>query len=399
MNSDQINLPQTKGEIEQRIQIDCIEIKQPIGVFYTASIPYDELIAISTVDTRRIADEEKAGKDGIYTLLGIQRKLDKKREKEISQYVNTWDACFPTSIILSVPERCAEYNEKSKKLTLHAYKDPNDRKNDVGYNEIASVLDGQHRIAGLKGYKGVDSFEVNVSIFLELDSATEAYIFSVVNQAQTKVNKSLVYDLYSLATTRSPQRVCHQIAVMLNDENRSPFKNKIKRLGSALPNTARVSITQAAFVEALLKLMSYPQALAMEDRDIYMRGKKPKLSDEKQKKSLIFREMMIQEKDAEIAAVLWNYFSAVKERWPKAWPSEDTGIMLSKTNGFMALMRFLKDIYETKNKYGSVISQKEFKAVLDSINLKDSDFTTDNFPPGTSGEAALYKELKSRAKM
>lgn len=389
-------LPLTTGAQRGYIELDCIEVSQPLGVFYSAVIPHDELIAISYVDTRRIRESES--RTELETLLGIQRELKSNREKELQQYVNTFDACFPTAVILSVPQRCAVLDETNKILTLKSYEDNDYPDNNVEFSRIASVLDGQHRIAGLEGYKGTDQpFQINVSIFLELDPSTEAYIFSVVNQAQTKVNKSLVYDLYSLATTRSPQRLCHQIAVTLNDKEGSPFRNKIKRLGSASPNTQKVSITQAAFVEALLKHISYPQSMAVNDRDLYMKGKTPKVEDDKQRRKLIFREMMIEEEDAPLTAIIWNYFNAVSERWPRAWFNKDQGIMLSKTNGFMALMQFLKDIYLAKDKLNQVISKKEFLEVLRKIDLDDEDFTVDNYKPGSSGQSALYRDLKQRS--
>lgn len=395
METENYELIVTDGEKKGWIIVDCIQLEQPIGLFYSASIPYNELIAISHVDTRRIKERESHEKDDIDTLLGIQRKLDPKREKELRQYVNTYDACFPTSIILSIPERCVEYDSDNKKLTISRFEDEENSEMSVEYRKIASVLDGQHRIAGLQGYvKSENKFDVNVSIFLELDSATEAYIFSIVNQAQTKVNRSLVYDLYSLAISRSPQKLCHQIAVTLNDEDDSPFKNKIKRLGTALPSTKKVSITQAAFVESLLKHISYPRKLAVEDRDRYLRDKKPIIEDERQRKKLIFREMMIDEKDAQLTAIIWNYFTAVRLRWPNAWDSEDQGIMLSKTNGFMALMRFIKDIYVHQNRYNEVISSDDFLSILNNVDMEDKDFNTDKFIPGSSGESALYRALK-----
>jgi len=70
--------------------------------------------------------------------------------------------------------------------------------------------------------------------------------------------------------------------------------------------------------------------------------------------------------------------------------------MLSKTNGFMALMRFLKDIYIDLERIGSIISKSQFSHVFSQINLTDADFTVDNYKPGTSGESALYKDLKKQ---
>lgn len=396
MNTSNREIPLSDEEFRGEIEIDCIEVKQPIGSFYSGSIKYSDLISISRVDTRRIVEETQQ-ENGFETLLGIQRRLSPKREKELQQYVNTYDACFPTAIILSIPERCAQYIEDTKTLVLKSYKDDYNPDASVSFDKIASVLDGQHRIAGLKGYHGELDFEVNVSIFLELDPALEAYIFSVVNQAQTKVNKSLVYDLYSLATSRSPQRLCHQIAVALNQEKESPFHNKIKRLGSASPITKKVAITQAAFVEALLRHISFPEALAVEDRDKYMRNKKPRYPNANEKKKMIFRELMLNENDALLTAIVWNYFDAVARRWPDAWYGEDKGQMLSKTNGFMALFKFLRDVYLHLGKENELVSVDEFLSIFIGINIPDDQFNVDVYKPGGAGESALYRDLKEQS--
>lgn len=388
--TDNTMLPFTESARNEEFTVACIPVTQPLGTFFIASIPHDKLLEITYSDVRRVEKEEAGSID---TMLGIQRRISPSRVKELQQYVNTFDACFPTAIILSIPERCIEYDGNG----LRIFSSPSTSEDDEGvpYGKIAQILDGQHRIKGLEGYKGKEPFQLNVSIFVDLDAASEAYIFSVVNQAQTKVNKSLVYDLYSLAIARSPQKLCHQVAVQLNETQGSPFYRKIKRLGVAGPKTDAVAITQAAFVDALMKHISHPQSLATADRDLYLRKKKPPRATEKDLSKMIFRNFMIDERDFELTDIIWNYFSAVKKRWPRAWNSSDQGVMLSKTNGFMALMRFLKDIYIELDKIGQVITEEEFLSKLKNIQLEDSDFKINNYKPGTSGESQLYKDLKA----
>lgn len=387
-------LPFTKSAQEKEFSVDCIAVDQPLGRFFIASIPWDKLIEITWADTRRVELEEQSGYE---TMLGIQRELSKPRVKEIERYVNTYDACFPTAVILSVPDSCLEFDENTRRMRIFA--GTTEDGNQVPYDQIAKILDGQHRIKGLKAYTQEKPFDVNVSIFVDLDPASEAYIFSVVNQAQTKVNKSLVYDLYSLATANSPQKLCHQVAVTLNETKGSPFENKIKRLGVAGPKTEAVAITQAAFVEALIRHISYPQQLAMQDRDLYLKGKTPPRPTDTERKKMIFRDFLIDDRLFDLTDIIWNYFEAVKKRWPRAWSSQDKGVMLSKTNGFMALMRFLKDIYIEQERIGSVISTEEFLKILNDIQISDDEFTVDNYKPGTSGESKLYSDLKNRRKI
>jgi DGQHR domain-containing protein len=377
---------------EDRISftIPVLKVQQPIGDFYVGVLNAKRLCEITHFDVRRILQERE-----FETYLGIQRPLKEKRVKEIELFVQTVDACLPTAVILSVDANCATYNPERSELTLSNYEDPEDPSKNIIYAQIAKVIDGQHRIEGLKGYQG-PNFDINVSIFVEIDVAEEAYIFSTVNLAQTKVSKSLAYDLFDLARSRSPQKLCHNIAVALDQDPKSPFSRRIKRLGVATEGRFNETLTQATFVEAL---MNYMSAIPVHDRDLYLRGKTPAKVGTAESKRLIFRNMMIDKRDMEITDVLWNYFDSVRSRWPTAWNSMGSGLILNKTNGFKALMRFLRPVYVYLVGPGEVPTSEEFSKVFARTQMEDEEFTTDNFKPGTSGEVALYNALRARCQV
>lgn len=377
-------------EDRKTISLRVLRVTQPIGDFFVGVLDFKTLCEITDFDVRRILKEE--GERDFETYLGIQRPLNPKRVKEIAQYITTLDACFPTSVILSVNGVCAEYKEAQGELTLSNYQDPDNPDNRVLYRQIAKVIDGQHRIEGLKEFSG--TFDINVCIFVDIDVAQEGYLFSTVNLAQTKVNKSLVYDLFELARSRSPQKLCHNIAVALDQNAKSPFHRRIKRLGVATEGRFNEMLTQATFVEALMRYISKNPA---QDRDMYMRGKTPLKAGAEESQSLIFRNMMIDEKEIEIADVIWNYFEAVKRRWPTAWAATGKGFMLNKSNGFRGLMRFLKPAYLQLIGPGGVPSADDFeKTIFRDIDMQDNDFNTDSFKPGTSGEVTLFKTLRDK---
>ena len=71
---------------------------------------------------------------------------------EIADYVRTFDACFPTAVILAVQGRCASFDEDTGELTLTNVPEPEEGQDPVYYKDIANVLDGQHRIEGLRGF-------------------------------------------------------------------------------------------------------------------------------------------------------------------------------------------------------------------------------------------------------
>jgi DGQHR domain-containing protein len=370
--------------------VPVLKVSQPIGEFFVGALESKRLCEITYFDVRRILRERE-----FETYLGIQRPLNESRVKEIEQYVHTADACFPTAIILSVSGDCAKYDEGSGLLTLSNYEDPEDPDKNIIYRQIAKVIDGQHRIEGLKNYKG-PSFGVNVSIFVDIDVAEEAYIFSTVNLAQTKVNKSLAIDLLELARSRSPQKLCHNIAVALDQGEKSPFYHKIKRLGVATEGRFNETLTQATFVDSLL---GYLSSNPVRDRDIYIRGKVPNKAEAQESKLLIFRNMMIDKRDMEIVDVLWNYFDAVRSKWPTAWNSTGYGLILNRTNGFRALMRFLRPAYLNLVGPGEVPTREQFGNIFKRIQMNDDEFTTDNYKPGTSGEVALYNAFRSKCRI
>jgi DGQHR domain-containing protein len=368
--------------------VKYLKVSQPIGDFYIASMTAKRLVQITEFDVRRVLIDQR----DVERYLGIQRPLIPKRVKEIGLYVRTMDACFPTGVIIAIPAKCIELDEDKNEMTISNYVEGVDEEDNVLYKKIARVLDGQHRLAGLEDFDGI--FEINVSIFVDADIADQANIFSTVNLAQTKVSKSLVYDLFDLMKSRSPQKICHNIAVTLDRDKDSPFYKMIKRLGASTPGRSGETLTQAAFVEPLLQMISENPML---DRDFYLRGKKPIKIDEGALKKYPFQHMFVDERDFDITDILWNYFSAAKDRWSTAWASRDRGVMLNRTNGYRALMRFLGYLYTGTFTPGTVPTKKQFKDIFSRVQIVDNDFNVDNFPPGTSGESTLLKTLIEQA--
>ncbi|HEV8285200.1 MAG TPA: DGQHR domain-containing protein [Chitinophagaceae bacterium] len=380
------------------IILPVIKVAQRIGTFYLAAISAKELVRISYADVRRIEERD------VEKYLGIQRPLDEKRVKQIKKYLSSPDASFPTGIVLSIDQKCTEFDEAGQ-LLLKPYNGEFPDEESIPIDKIAKILDGQHRIAAFVNedwefdetlWEAIGSnFEFNVDIFIGLDIDEQANIFATVNLAQTKVNRSLVYDLEGLSKTRSPFRTCHQIAVALDSADpRSPLFERIKRLGVKTKNReSSEPLTQAAFVESLVKLISRDP---FADRILYLKGKKPQLATEEELKKYPFRNLFIEEKDKDIALIVYNYFSAIKKKWSQAWTGKDVeGNILPRSNAFKAFMRFLKKVYIelVGSNIGEVPTIEQFENVFSNINASDNDFTSGNFKPGSAGESSFYKLL------
>ncbi len=357
------------------IQFPCIKLDQPIGTFYVGAVSCLDVLAISYADIRRIEQRD------IERVVGIQRELRPPRVRQIKQYVTNIDATFPTSIILAIDSANATYDPRSHLMTVT--REP----------RVAKIIDGQHRIAGLEGFQG--RFDMNVTIFLDMDLEDQAMTFATINIEQTKVNRSLVFDLYEYQKAPSPQKTCHNIARLLNSEADSPLQGRIKILGLSTGEPFEF-ITQATFVG---KLLDYISVNPMKDRDLIKRnGKRSAASAAlpKDETKLIFRELFRSDQDEKIARIVWNYFTAVARRWPTAWHSNERGDMLNRSQGFSALMRFLGPVYRA---YGEKdrLSISSVSTVLSEIAFTDSHFRTENYAPGTSGESALFRDLRAQS--
>jgi DGQHR domain-containing protein len=363
------------------IELRVYPVQQPIGTFYVGVMDAADVCRISNADVRRLKSKDRE----VELYSGIQRRLDLDRELELAQYVGTEDATFPTSIILAIDERCARL--EGDVLTLHAVDDEDPP---IPEDQIAKVLDGQHRIAGLRAAQ--PPFQVNVALFIGLDIADQAMIFATVNLAQTKVNRSLAIDLYDYERVRSPIRTCHTVVVKLDQEPDSPLFHRIKRLGFRTEGRAeREFVSQATIVDSLVK---YITDNPIRDRDTALRNAKLPLPDQRTANRLIFRSLFIQDEDEIIANVVWNFFDAVRDRWPVAWGNPDPGWVLTRTNGFRAFLRFLRPAYVSSGGPAKrSVSRREFRSLLEKIEMPDEDFRSDKYLPGTSGETALYKDL------
>ncbi|WP_226421864.1 DGQHR domain-containing protein [Vibrio sp. E14] len=380
------------------IELQVIKVSQPIGDFYVGTMNAEDLVSISYRDVREMKRE-------VEDYLGIQRELKTKRVEEIKEYITSLDSTFPNSIIISIKDKYVTYKDGKMILSFDTFEK----------NRVAKVLDGQHRLAGFQEdnmlFTDVDGlekpFQLIVTIFVGRDISTQAKVFAMVNQNQTKVNPSLVYDLESLATSRSPDKTAHQIAVMLNKDKSGPFYRRIKRLGVKTigPDGNTVDnelLTQAAFVSNLVKLISPKPKL---DRKLLLgkqknffgfKEKKFSFTEEKYLKRCVFRMNFIEKQDDIIALNLTNYFEAVSFVWNEEWKKENKKSVLNKTVGYIALVRFLRVVVNLirgllEEDYEYVISKEQYSFILRSTKIEPKFFYSVDAVSKSSGQ--IFNQL------
>ena len=131
----------------------------------------------------------------------------------------------------------------------------------------------------------------------------------------------------------------------------------------------------------------------MLDRDIYKRGDKPGKYNGNDLVRRPFRNLFIDEKDTLIAQIIWNFFFAVQKKWPSAWNILQVEMILNKSTGFIALMKFLRILYPTFGKIGEVITKEEFIVIFKEIDISESSLNRTNYIPGSTGQSDLFTAL------
>lgn len=376
----------------ESIRFSAIKITQPIGELFVARIPSDKLSKMAKSDIRRITSRE------VEKMSGIQRGLSEKRVGEIAKYIETVDASFPNAFILNL--NTAYLSEPPKPIESGCGDSTPIYCFEVALDDEAfKIIDGQHRLSGFEK-ADVETFDLIVAFFIDLPIEDQAYLFSTINVTQQKVNKSLVYDLFDVSETRSPQRTAHLITKALNMDEDSPLYRRIKLLGIA-PKfddevLYRAPLSQGAVASRIADLISNDP---MRDRDIYKRGEKIVLSGNEDDKGLVFRRFFVEDKDWAILKILKSYFQAVSEAFPDLWAQQDNP--LSKTIGYGALMTLLVDAYKAGATKGD-LSVDFFRDLMQRIkrgseNDTETPLTFESFPAAGSGESRLYRKLREWA--
>ncbi|MFY0644232.1 MAG: DGQHR domain-containing protein [Bacteroidia bacterium] len=369
----------------QYIQLPCLVATQPIGDMYVAVINSDELEFIASADVRRLKSKREVEE---YT--GIQRELSSRREKEIGKYVNLVDATFPNSIILTISSDHASYDKSKNELTI-LYKD-----------DVAKILDGQHRVAGLTHFsKRGSAFQCIVTIYLDMELEDQGIVFATINTEQKPVSRSLASDLYSFAKSRSPQKTCHTIARVLDREAKSPFYEKIKILGTA-NDADKETITQSTFTKGIMQYISkdpHADRNTYKQNRLFSRANKPDYALKKDENRLILRKLFIDdESDEKITQLIVNYFLAVQKKWPNSWNTVVNDNILNKSTGYIALMKFFRIVcLNIQTDEDDVIEQDRFDEIFTKINIPDMSFTNRNYIPGGKGQSVLFKEIVAKS--
>ncbi|MFB0584120.1 DGQHR domain-containing protein [Aeromonas salmonicida] len=347
-----------------------VKVKQPFGDFYITSIPARLLVKVCYSFAAQYGED---------VLSGVQRGINDNRVKNIASFCSTKDAMFPTSVILS-----ANLDANGELTDSPWYID--DESNLVIPSDMqnASIVDGQHRIEGIK--KAIDNgdldpdFDLVCTIYFELPAPKQAEVFATINFNQQKVDKSLAYQLfgYDLDSVESkywsPDTLAIYLTRLLDKEDNSPLKGRIdfgmKKLDLSRKNDRDEEsdidwyISTSTMVQGITSLIStnvpkdryylHKKRLLKKDRSI--------LGDISSKAPL--RDEYINNRDGQLYDLIREYLNYCNIKF---WSLPDA-VFMRKTIGIQALFDLLKYITRDMVNRGLEISFDIVKGYLEKIN-------------------------------
>lgn len=294
-----------------------ISVQQKEHSFKLVSMPAGLLTRISYAAVRRKDQEEGA----------VQRVLNTSRIAGIKDFaIRIGD--FPASIVLNWVGGNMIENNGSVEI-------PDEPK-------IAQILDGQHRVAGLRtaieDNPSVADYQIPVAIYEGLDTAHSARIFISINTEQRPAPKSLVFDLYGVTASdlMDPAAIRASDIVAHLGTDGQPYSGWIK-----LPNQDRKrgGVALSTAVNAIKPLVD-------------IKG--------------LFEQVGATE--LEIQKVIFaNFFGAIKEKYGRHW--DDRGNAFIYASGFIGAVEFFRShLFDYCKGQGSF----ERVTIADAIALEQS---------------------------
>jgi len=357
------------------IKIAVLKLRQNVGDFYVGVMKAHDLHEVAKSDRIRLESLQ------FPRFIGIQRALDKSRVKRIGDYLTTPRSTFPSAIVVSVNSLYIigwqDAADDGGVSTLEIVRDP----------EALEIIDGQHRAAALD--RADASFEVVVSIFVDLDMAQRAEIFEKINSTQKPVNPSIAFQLFGYFEERSPQRTAHEIAQTLHLTEGSPFYQTLLLLGTKEDvSSGKVYLSQSTFCKEMIKLFSKdPEG----DQNRLLRNE-----ELERYPGYPLRDWFLGGQDERILETIWNFFDNVKRTWRDQWSEENVESVLRKTTGYSAFMEVLKSWLMSDRKDQIIKNEgvrEALAAIRDRYMGEDTKFVRRNYPAGNQGKKKLRDAL------
>jgi len=231
-------------------------VRQGVLRLYATSLQVRDLMRPNFYTINKLDSADEAS--------GYQRLLNEGRAKRLAEYLIDGhaekDAFLPTSIFLAT-SKSIQFDSSTHTISFDL--------DEVG---PLSVVDGQHRIAGLvvAAEKNPEllEFEIPVNIAVELDDISQMCHFLIVNTTQKSVDKAVEQQIVGRLTKMiglekmptMPRWIRRQVekgedaralavATFLNSDPKSPWRGKIRMANDDGDENA--TINQGSFIKSL----------------------------------------------------------------------------------------------------------------------------------------------------
>jgi len=242
----------------KKFTVPAARVRQGALVLYTTSMKVRQLVSDGFYSVETLDPEDTNDK-------GFQRLLNTARAKKLADYIvkgqPSQDAFLPTSVLLAT-DKSIDFDEQHNTIEI-----------DISLVGPFSVVDGQHRLEGLKMAAEKDDrvldFEVPVNVAVNLPKIAQMCHFLIVNTTQKSVDKSVeqriiarlsealeVEDMPSLpkwilnTVERGEVDKALKYVDYLNETEDSPWFGKIRMANS---ESDEATINQRSFVKAIVK--------------------------------------------------------------------------------------------------------------------------------------------------
>ena len=315
----------------------AVEIKQGNLKLYLTYVTPEDLFSENFYTVEKLEPRTQAG---------YQRILDERRARRLSRHLTEANeegyAHLPTTVFLAT-DKSVKFDEDTKTIEFN--------------KELVcpfSVVDGQHRIEGLrlsvKSEADLKNFQLPVTIATELDDTHQMYHFFIVNTTQVPVDTSLRQQITRRFTNMqgvkelpyTPHWLTKEVSMgrdakalrmieFLNDEPNSPLFGRVQMAND--PN-GRNKIKQSSIVTML-------------KNEVFTAS----------------NPLSVQETDPDRAArIMLNYFLTIDDMFVEDGSNTET--VVYKSNGIFFFLNISKWIFQALYSSSRDFTTKSMKGVI-----------------------------------
>lgn len=200
---------------KNKVTAQAIPVEQGERTFLLTRLPARVITSISYAAVRGLDNEKGA----------VQRVLNARRIASVRDFT-LQGGDFPSALVLNwASSSKLAFDDGVLSFT------PAERS--------AQIIDGQHRIAGIEAAieerATIGDLQLPVAIYASLTTQECADIFLSINTEQKTVSRSLVFDLFGIASDALVDHVAvraRDVAMFLHESEDSPYNGQIKLPGS-----------------------------------------------------------------------------------------------------------------------------------------------------------------------